>query len=502
MRRRKQEGGYALLFVFLMAAVIAISLWMEIPRVAFETQRQKEQLLIDRGEQYKRAIRMFLAANKRWPSKIEDLESFNNRRFLRKRFVDPMTGKEEWRIIHIANGILTDSLVQKPKGPQQNQGSQSQLVAEIPVSAGDVTPGQATVNLGNRRRASDGMTLPPGVGAQGGGQVYDPNNPNNPQNPAYPGQPYPGQTYPGMPGQQGQVYPPGTLPPGVPGMPGQPGANVYPGQQQYPGQQYPGQPQYPGQSGYPGQPQYPGQPVQYPGQPTQYPGQQPQYPGQQPQYPGYPGQPVNSQVGGVSPYQPAGGNAAQMIQQILTSPRPGGAPGYGPYGPQAGAFDPSTGSPYGTNPGANGNPPQPPSGIGASGIGSSVMGASAASLAGTPGSVVGAGIAGVASNADSEGIMVYNDHTNYKEWEFIFDPTKVKPIPNPLTGALGTSAASMGSGTGQAPGVSPGDPSAPGQMPGQVPGQAPGTMAQPSDPFFGSGQTTNTPGVRSPQIPR
>ena len=59
-RRRKNESGFALLLVFLMAAILAISLYMEIPRVAFETQRQKEQLLVERGEQYKRAIQLFV----------------------------------------------------------------------------------------------------------------------------------------------------------------------------------------------------------------------------------------------------------------------------------------------------------------------------------------------------------------------------------------------------------------------------------------------------------
>ncbi|HEY2017871.1 MAG TPA: hypothetical protein VGH38_30415, partial [Bryobacteraceae bacterium] len=128
MKRRK-ESGFALLLIFLMAAVVAISLYMEIPRIAFESQRQKEQLLVDRGEQYKRAIQMFMKANNRWPAKIEELESFNNRRFLRKRFIDPMTGQEKWRFIHIQNGVLIDSLVNKPKQGQAG-GSVSGLVAE------------------------------------------------------------------------------------------------------------------------------------------------------------------------------------------------------------------------------------------------------------------------------------------------------------------------------------------------------------------------------------
>jgi type II secretory pathway pseudopilin PulG len=57
-RARRKDSGFALLLILLLAAVIAITLYMEIPRVAFETQRQKEQLLVARGEQYKRAIQL------------------------------------------------------------------------------------------------------------------------------------------------------------------------------------------------------------------------------------------------------------------------------------------------------------------------------------------------------------------------------------------------------------------------------------------------------------
>src|SRR5947208_313324 len=113
-RRRKNQRGFALLLVFLMASVFAISLYMELPRVAMETERQKERLLIDRGEQYKRAIQLFTKKAGRYPGKIEELESFQNMRFLRKRYIDPMTGKDEWRIIHIQNGVLTDSKLSAP----------------------------------------------------------------------------------------------------------------------------------------------------------------------------------------------------------------------------------------------------------------------------------------------------------------------------------------------------------------------------------------------------
>src|SRR4051794_9758583 len=120
-RRGKDESGFALLVIFLMAAVIAISMYSEIPRVAFETQRQKEQLLIERGEQYRRAIQLFARDNKRLPSRIEELDGVNNKHYLRKKFVDPMTGKDEWRGIHATHGILTAS-----KGETQNAQQQPQ----------------------------------------------------------------------------------------------------------------------------------------------------------------------------------------------------------------------------------------------------------------------------------------------------------------------------------------------------------------------------------------
>src|SRR5712691_1749167 len=114
--RRSEESGFALLLVFLMASVVAIGLYYELPRVAMETQRQKEQLLIERGEQYKRAIQLFYKRAGRYPGDIKELESFQNQRFLRHRYIDPMTGKDEWRLVHVGpNGVLMDSLVSKPK---------------------------------------------------------------------------------------------------------------------------------------------------------------------------------------------------------------------------------------------------------------------------------------------------------------------------------------------------------------------------------------------------
>ena len=151
-----------------MASMIAISLYVELPRVAFQAERQREQLLMERGEQYKRAIGLFLRTNKntRWPASIEELENFNNHRSLRKRYIDPMTGKDEWRLIHIQNGVLMDSITnKKPDSQQQAALAPSGFINELQgLGQQGGTGSQSAINPGLRRRASDGG---PSVGPDG-----------------------------------------------------------------------------------------------------------------------------------------------------------------------------------------------------------------------------------------------------------------------------------------------------------------------------------------------
>src|SRR5260370_818226 len=109
-RAKTGEEGFVLLLIFAMAAAVALMLYIELPRVSFEAQRNREQLLIERGEQYKRAIQLYFRKFKTYPASIEQLENTNNVRFLRRRYADPLTGKNEWRVIPIcAGGALPHS---------------------------------------------------------------------------------------------------------------------------------------------------------------------------------------------------------------------------------------------------------------------------------------------------------------------------------------------------------------------------------------------------------
>lgn len=294
---KRDERGFAMLLVFALAAAVAITLYIEVPRVAFESQRNKEQLLIERGEQYKRAIELFVRKEGRYPSNMDELEKLNNRRYLRRRYVDPMTGKNEWRIIHIQNGVFTDSLVHK-KEEKEGDKNKNTFISEF-TGIGQTNPLAGVANPALRRRESEKAGAPGMPGSSGAPTV--PGDPTVDPNAV----PQPGQTQatPGIPGLPAGQFPPGVLP-GQTGAPNQ----VNPAQ---PGQAYPGAPgqPYPAQMGQPGQPFPAVNPVQQPG--MQQPGMQAGVPGAYPQT-GVPGA--------------AGNPAADMIRGLLTQPRPGGAP--------------------------------------------------------------------------------------------------------------------------------------------------------------------------------
>ncbi len=410
------ERGFALLLVFLMAAVIGITLWAELPRVAIQSQRAKEQLLVERGEQFKRAIQLFLRANKgtRFPADMDDLDrGYNNLRFLRHRYKDPMTGKDEWRIIHMQGGVLTDSLLNKPKDSDKPEASTlGQNISAQPGLGETANAGQAQPNATNRRRPSEGGT---------GGGIGPDGQPIQPTDQA--GGTQPGTGPGGAPSQ----------PPGIPGMPGGPGSpfGAAPGAAGIPGMpgQFPGQPPgVPGQFGSPGSNQggtnagntgdggstvggY-GSTV---GGSTAT--------GAPPNTPGLTGGLNPANAGNAANGMPAGlapnSAAANMLQQMLTQPRPGGLAGLGQ----------------------------------------------------GQGTVIGGGMAGVASQMDAEGLMVYNDRTNYKEWEFVYDPTKDRPRQDPRSMLVGNQ---MGTPSSTPPGTT-----TPSSQPGTFsqPGQA-GTNAQ------------------------
>jgi hypothetical protein len=477
-KRNSAEGGYALLLVFVIAAMIAIAMYEAVPELMFEAQRTREQLLIDRGEQYSLAIRRFYTKTGRYPSTLEELESFQGIRFLRRRYKDPMSDSGEWRMVHTNGMMMTDSKTQKATG------------AVLGVS------GPQTSNFGTLQGSTLGNTLQGTMPGQdtssntGGGGLGNPQQ--VPQQPAWarhlrgPGGPgaAPGGFGNGEAGNNGDQpqpeYPPDAgaanaqqqQQPGGDGQP-QDAENGQPGQQQGQQQPFPGAPGFPpAPGGQPGQP--PG--FAQPGQP--FPGMNQNNPSMGQPFPGM--NPNNQQLGQPFPVsqgnQPGVNPAAQAIMNRLTNPQNAAqrAPGAFPTGGMAGSggASPFNNGPPGTTSGpfgnaAGGNRNSPFTGGGAGG---------------------GSFIAGVASKSDGEGIKIYKDHTKYSEWEFLFDNKKLMQNGQQpqQVGAPGTQPGGAGplqNGLGSQPGSPFGQTGGQAGQGGQG-GPAGQPIAQPAQPGF------------------
>src|SRR5947207_13857419 len=98
----QNQRGYILLVLMLFVAVLAIGMLAMVERIDFQIRRDREEELIHRGVQYSRAVRRYFKKFGRYPTRIEDLESANNYRSLRKRYKDPITGKD-FKLLHMTD---------------------------------------------------------------------------------------------------------------------------------------------------------------------------------------------------------------------------------------------------------------------------------------------------------------------------------------------------------------------------------------------------------------
>ena len=98
-RVKPSEEGYILVAVMFMIALLIISMAVALPKVAADIQRDRELETYHRGMQYRRAIQLYFKKFQRYPPNMEALIKTNEIRFLRKKYIDPTTGKDDWKPI-------------------------------------------------------------------------------------------------------------------------------------------------------------------------------------------------------------------------------------------------------------------------------------------------------------------------------------------------------------------------------------------------------------------
>jgi type II secretory pathway pseudopilin PulG len=101
VRRRvpPSEEGYALLAVIFLMVLLVLWLSVAVPRMSKQIQRDREVETVERGKQYIRAIQLYYRKFHAYPPSVDALVKTNDIRYLRKKYTDPMTGKDDWKPI-------------------------------------------------------------------------------------------------------------------------------------------------------------------------------------------------------------------------------------------------------------------------------------------------------------------------------------------------------------------------------------------------------------------
>jgi hypothetical protein len=223
--------------MMMMVTVLLVSLTVALPSVYVEGQREREEELIFRGNEYARAIALFHRRFNRFPVSVNELLRTNGIRFLRHAYPDPMSRTGNWRFIHAnINGTLLDSKTtnnllpaalanqQNPVATSKEQSSangpqagtspffgggkeiQGAFIAGVASSSS-----RESIRVLNHRRHYDEWEFL-GVEGNPAGVVGPPAQPAGPAQPATPAPPAtpasPGPQFPSMPPLTDQPVPP------------------------------------------------------------------------------------------------------------------------------------------------------------------------------------------------------------------------------------------------------------------------------------------------------
>ena len=103
----RSPRGYLLLLLMFAVFVLSIGLLLAAPLWRTEIQREKEEELIFRGNQYVEAVRIFAMKKPgRFPSELQELL---DEKCIRRLYPDPMTESGEWNLILAAAATARDA---------------------------------------------------------------------------------------------------------------------------------------------------------------------------------------------------------------------------------------------------------------------------------------------------------------------------------------------------------------------------------------------------------
>lgn len=146
-RNRPSEEGYILVSVMFLLALLIIAMAVAVPKISADIQRDREVETYHRGMQYRRAIQLYYKKFNRYPPNVEALVKTNEIRFLRKRYIDPITGKDDWKPVFLGQNKapLAMGFFGQPLG---GIGLGGNVLAGVGPQGGNGIPGAASIGGG------------------------------------------------------------------------------------------------------------------------------------------------------------------------------------------------------------------------------------------------------------------------------------------------------------------------------------------------------------------
>jgi type II secretory pathway pseudopilin PulG len=175
-----------LVAVIFLVLLLSISMAVALPRISKEIQRDREVETMHRGKQYIRGIRMYYKKFGAYPPNVDAMvKGTNNIRFLRKKYADPTTGKEDWKAVRYGQNkaptamgffgvpLGGSTIAGTGSGAQSTGFNQSTTTA-----ASDPNATQADPNNPNAASSTTGQTSQTGQTFGGVGIIgFSPNSP-------------------------------------------------------------------------------------------------------------------------------------------------------------------------------------------------------------------------------------------------------------------------------------------------------------------------------------
>jgi type II secretory pathway pseudopilin PulG len=168
MRKHRSDAGFSLAALIFFVTAASVIIAAIVPSYQMQAKREQEEELLFRGGEYARAIQKYQRRFGVYPSSIDQLLSTNQLRFLRRKYADPITGKDFRLIILNPDGSLTGSKTFTQNINNQSLFGNTQTFGGNNNTQGNPNP-SGNPNTGNPNSSSPISTNPF-------------NNPNSPLN--------------------------------------------------------------------------------------------------------------------------------------------------------------------------------------------------------------------------------------------------------------------------------------------------------------------------------